>query len=69
MYCIMPEQKCPCVALKMKNHIILARNSDFLTEIEKLYMNCIIKSKKPGVWPLIPSREYHCFCRDGGRSE
>ena len=49
MYCIMPEQKCSCVAFKNENHIILARNSDFLTEIEKLYMNCIYK--------IIPSRE------------
>lgn len=50
MYCIMPEQKCSCVAFKNDNHIILARNSDFLTEIEKLYMNCIYKFKKPAAF-------------------
>ena len=50
MYCIMPEQKCSCVAFKNENHIILARNSDFLTEIEKLYMNCIYKIKKPAAF-------------------
>lgn len=50
MYCIMPEQKCSCVAFKNENHIILARNSDFLTEIDKLYMNCIYKIKKPAAF-------------------
>lgn len=34
MYCIMPEQKCSCVAFKNENHIILARNSDFLRAFE-----------------------------------
>lgn len=41
MYCIMPENKCSCFAFKSGEHIILARNSDFLPEIEKLNMNCI----------------------------
>lgn len=41
MYCIMPENKCTCFAFRDKGHIILGRNSDFLTGIEKLYMNCI----------------------------
>lgn len=49
MYCIMPENKCSCVAFKSEGHIILARNSDFLTAIEKLYMNCIYKFETSGV--------------------
>lgn len=48
MYCIMPENKCSCVAFKSEGHIILARNSDFLTAIEKLYMNCIYKFETSG---------------------
>lgn len=43
MYCIMPENKCTCFAFQDGDHMLLARNSDFLTEIEKLYMNCIYK--------------------------
>lgn len=41
MYCIMPENKCSCFAFREGKHIVLARNSDFLTETEKLNMNCI----------------------------
>lgn len=40
MYCIMPENKCSCFVSRDKGQVILARNSDFLTELEKLYMNC-----------------------------
>ena len=43
MYCIMPENKCSCFAFRDGKHIVLARNSDFLTETEKLNMNCIYK--------------------------
>lgn len=43
MYCIMPENKCSCFAFLEGKHIVLARNSDFLTETEKLNMNCIYK--------------------------
>lgn len=43
MYCIMPcPIHCSCFAAKSdEDHIILGRNSDFLTEIEPLYMNTI----------------------------
>lgn len=41
MYCIMPENHCSCFAFQEGDHTVLARNSDFLTDIEKLYMNCI----------------------------
>lgn len=41
MYCIMPENRCSCFAFQTENNSILARNSDFLTEIENLCMNCI----------------------------
>lgn len=41
MYCIMPENKCSCFAFREGQHTVLARNSDFLTETEKLNMNCI----------------------------
>lgn len=40
MYCIMPENKCSCFAFRDGKHIVLARNSDFLTDLEKLSMNC-----------------------------
>lgn len=43
MYCIMPEIKCSCFAFRDQGRIILGRNSDFLTAIEKLYMNCIYR--------------------------
>lgn len=43
MYCIMPENKCSCFAFRDGAHIVLARNSDFLTEVENLCMNCIYK--------------------------
>lgn len=43
MYCIMPENKCSCFAFREGKHIVLARNSDFLTGTEKLNMNCIYK--------------------------
>lgn len=43
MYCIMPENKCSCFAFREGEHIVLARNSDFLPETEKLNMNCIYK--------------------------
>ncbi len=48
MYCIMPENKCSCFAFREGNHILLARNSDFLTEIEDLYMNCIYRFTDSG---------------------
>lgn len=43
MYCIMPDQKCSCFIMKSEDSYLLCRNSDFLTAIEKLYMNVIYK--------------------------
>lgn len=41
MYCLMPSTHCSCFAARSKGGVVLGRNSDFLTEIEKLYMNVI----------------------------
>lgn len=41
MYCFEFENHCTCMALKNNDNIILGRNSDFLVELEKLYMNCL----------------------------
>lgn len=41
MYCFEFNNKCTCIAFKDENNIILGRNSDFLIELEKLYMNCL----------------------------
>lgn len=41
MYCFEFHNHCTCFALKDKNHLIFGRNSDFLVELEKLYMNCL----------------------------
>lgn len=43
MYCFDFTNHCTCFAFKDRNNIILARNSDFLVSLEKLYMNCIYK--------------------------
>lgn len=43
MYCILPEQKCTNVCLAYEGGNLLGRNSDFLTSIEKYYMNCIYR--------------------------
>lgn len=43
MYCIIPSSNCSCLVVKNGENIILGRNSDFLTKLEKLYMNCIYK--------------------------
>ncbi|SHH48404.1 Predicted choloylglycine hydrolase [Anaerosphaera aminiphila DSM 21120] len=43
MYSIMPSANCSCFVARGNRGIILGRNSDFLTEIEKLYMNTIYK--------------------------
>lgn len=39
MYAFSFENHCTCLAFKDNDNIIFARNSDFLVEIEKLYMN------------------------------
>lgn len=41
MYCFEFSNHCTCFAFRDKNHIIFGRNSDFLVELEKLYMNCL----------------------------
>ena len=41
MYCFEFSNKCTCFAFKDENKIVLARNSDFLVDLEKLYMNCL----------------------------
>lgn len=43
MYCFEFTNHCTCFAFKNRDNIILARNSDFLVSLEKLYMNCIYK--------------------------
>lgn len=40
MYCIGPQRNCSTFAFQKDGHFILGRNSDFLTAIEKLYLNC-----------------------------
>ncbi len=41
MYCFEFQNHCTCFAFQDKEHIILGRNSDFLTALEKLYLNCL----------------------------
>lgn len=43
MYAIPPACSCSCFAISSENHTLLCRNSDFLTELEKLNMNVIYK--------------------------
>ena len=43
MYCFNADNKCSCFAFKNKDNIIFGRNSDFLVNIEKLYMNVLHK--------------------------
>ena len=41
MYCFEFNNKCTCIAYSDQKNIFLGRNSDFLVQIEKLYMNCL----------------------------
>ena len=41
MYCFEFNNRCTCFALKDEGNIIFGRNSDFLVELENLYMNCL----------------------------
>ncbi len=43
MYCFEFDNHCTCMAFKDDNSIIFGRNSDFLVDLEKLYMNCLYK--------------------------
>ena len=43
MYCFEFNNHCTCFACKDDKHILFGRNSDFLVELEKLYMNCLYK--------------------------
>ena len=45
MYCFEFDNKCTCFAISCGDEILLARNSDFLVSLEKLYMNCIYSLK------------------------
>lgn len=41
MYCMVPSCHCSHFAVRNSRNVIFGRNSDFLTSLEKLYMNCI----------------------------
>lgn len=41
MYCFSPDHHCSCFAISNGDSMLLARNSDFLVSLEKLYMNCL----------------------------
>lgn len=41
MYCFEFSNHCTCFAFRDQEHIVFGRNSDFLMELEKLYMNCL----------------------------
>lgn len=41
MYCFEFSNHCTCFACYDDEHLIFGRNSDFLIELEKLYMNCL----------------------------
>lgn len=41
MYCFEFNNHCTCCALKNNEYILFGRNSDFIVELEKLYMNCL----------------------------
>jgi len=43
MYCFEFNNHCTCFAFKDNNNIVFGRNSDFLVDLEKLYMNCLYK--------------------------
>ena len=43
MYAMPPACNCSCFALTTEHEILLARNSDFLTELEKMNMNVIYR--------------------------
>ena len=40
MYCFRLDHHCTCFALHHNDTLLLGRNSDFLCELEHLYMNC-----------------------------
>ncbi len=41
MYCFELKNHCTCFAFSHKDHIFFGRNSDFLVQLENLYMNCL----------------------------
>lgn len=41
IYCFKFDNHCTCFAFSDNNNIVFGRNSDFLVNIEKLYMNCL----------------------------
>ncbi len=48
MYCIVPQQHCSCFAVRNKQGTFFGRNSDFLTNIEKLCTNSIYRFTDQG---------------------
>lgn len=44
MYCLVPSCHCSHFAVRNKEHVLFGRNSDFLTSLEKLYINNIYHS-------------------------
>ena len=45
MYALVKVTNCSSFVIKNEQSFLLGRNSDFLTEIEKLYMNCLYSFK------------------------
>lgn len=43
MYCFPYGQHCTCFAVRDRGRVFLCRNSDFLTELEPLYLNCLYR--------------------------
>ncbi|MCI8585733.1 MAG: acyl-CoA--6-aminopenicillanic acid acyltransferase [Lachnospiraceae bacterium] len=43
MYCILPENRCSCLAFREGEHIILGRNSDFLAGSDRFSMNGVYR--------------------------
>lgn len=46
MYALVKVTNCSSFVIKNEESFLLGRNSDFLTEIEKLYMNCLYSFKE-----------------------
>lgn len=46
MYCFEFENRCTCFVMRKSEEIIFGRNSDFLTELEKLYDSCYYNLEK-----------------------
>ena len=60
MYSMPPSCNCSCFAFTTEHEILLGRNSDFLTEIERLNQN--VFQRDPLLSGAIAYRKYNCFC-------